>query len=259
MGDSEMCRAALTLAARGWKVFPCIWTDGPKSKAPLTSHGFHDATTDPAQITSWWRRWPRALVAAPVDWRLVVLDIDPRHGGSLAAIERAAGVLLPDTPRCWSGRGDGGCHIFLQRPRGDLTGAGLPTGVDLREGGKHYTIVPPSLHPATGQPYRWEGSGQPAACPPGLAELLVIKRRVSRPLTAAPRGDTSRRVQGMLAKVAGAAEGSRSDILFWAGAQLANLGQLDQVADQLADAAAVAGLTPREIGATLRSARRSAR
>lgn len=257
MSESEMLTAALTYARRGWPVFPCVWT-GPNAKGPLTSHGHHDASTDPAQITAWWHRWPRAMIGAPVHRLLLVLDVDPRHGGSLEAIQQAAGDAIPATPRCWSGRQDGGCHIYLQRPPGDITGALLPTGVDLRDGGKHFCVVAPSRHPATDQPYRWEGSGKPAQCPPGLARLLMVRRK-SRPLPLSPNGDISRRVLGMVAKVASAPEGSRSDILFWAGAQLANLGLLDSAADVLADAAVGAGLTQREVAATLASARRSAR
>lgn len=253
---SEMLDAAITLAQRGWPVFPCTWTDGPKAKSPLVSGGFHAATRDPAQITKWWHRWPLAMIGSPVHWRLLALDIDPRHGGSRSAVEQRAGCHLPSTPTCWSGRGDGGCHIYLQRPGGDITGAGLPPGVDLREGGKHYCIIPPSRHPSTGQPYRWEGSGQPAPCPPGLATLLAVVRP-PRPLV--PVQSASRRVQGLVAKVASAPEGSRSNILYFSAVTLANLGQLDGAEDQLAEAAAIAGLTPREINGTLRSARRAAR
>src|SRR5690606_16591863 len=49
------------------------------SKAPLTPHGFRDASTDPEQISAWWQRWPDALVAVPTGRQsgILVVDIDP--------------------------------------------------------------------------------------------------------------------------------------------------------------------------------------
>src|SRR4051794_20001223 len=45
-GDPPLV-AALLLAQRGWAVFPCQETDGPRAKSPYTAHGFKDATRDP--------------------------------------------------------------------------------------------------------------------------------------------------------------------------------------------------------------------
>jgi hypothetical protein len=74
----------------GWLVFPCRPNNpdcrDPKCrrcKAPLTEHGFEDATTDPEVIRAWWARWPAANVAiatgAPGP---DVLDVDVKPGGS---------------------------------------------------------------------------------------------------------------------------------------------------------------------------------
>ena len=48
--------AAGLFVTEGVPVFPCI----PGGKRPLVEHGFHDATTDRAQIGAWWGRWPQA-------------------------------------------------------------------------------------------------------------------------------------------------------------------------------------------------------
>ena len=51
--------AALSLAELGFPVFPCGYNKRP---ALANGHGFHDATTDPARITAWWRRCPNANI-----------------------------------------------------------------------------------------------------------------------------------------------------------------------------------------------------
>jgi len=74
MAITTLGENALALAARGIPVFPC----GP-DKAPLTPHGFHDATTGADAIQQWWARWPDALVGVPTGRisGMVVVDVDP--------------------------------------------------------------------------------------------------------------------------------------------------------------------------------------
>jgi hypothetical protein len=147
-----MQAAALDLARAKWSVFPCF-EHGPRAKSPRTEHGHLDATRDEAQIREWWTRWPQAMIGAPVPDTLLVIDVDPRNGGSVDALEAIVGPL-PDTLTAWSGRGDGGRHFYFLRPWGTFSSVHLPAGIDLKVNG--YCILPPSLHPATGQPYRWD-------------------------------------------------------------------------------------------------------
>jgi hypothetical protein len=215
---TAMLDGAYSLAAVGWKVFPCI-PGGPQAKAPYTEpdlgleHGHLDATDDPDQIGRWWRRWPRAMIGARVPESYVVLDIDPRHGGSRRVLEHVAGSL-PITLTVWSGRNDGGCHLYFLRPAGPLTSTRLPAGIDLKANG--YCIMPPSIHPNTGQPYRWE-QHEPMILPYRLRELL----RPPRPRRAAPSsGARDRDGAGLVCTVAEAKEGNRNKALYWAVAPL---------------------------------------
>jgi len=104
---------------------------------------------------------------------LLVIDVDPRHGGPerLAELEREHGPL-PATRVSVSGRGDGGQHRWFLHPGSRLSPAQLGVGVDLKTH-TGYVLLPPSRHPATGQPYRWaEPTLAPAALPAGWRRLL---------------------------------------------------------------------------------------
>jgi hypothetical protein len=239
---------ALALAKAGWKVFPCCWLDTAKAKAPLTEHGHHDATADPEQIARWWWKWPKALIGARIPESLCAVDIDPRNGGSVEALEAVCGPL-PPTLTAWSGRRDGGRHLYFLRPAGGLTGSRLPAGVDLKANG--YCIMPPSLHPATKRPYAWEVRSV-VALPSLLRELL-------RPPARAPYTSTagSQNGSGLIRKVAEAQEGNRHNALVWAAYRARHDGILDQIADELVAASVSTGESERAARATVDSVRRS--
>ena len=77
---NRLARAAVAYATElRWPVLPLQ----PGGKAPLTLHGFHDATCGIDQIREWWRKWPHANVglACCVKSGLLALDIDPRNFG----------------------------------------------------------------------------------------------------------------------------------------------------------------------------------
>jgi hypothetical protein len=53
----QLLEAALGYASQGTYVIPlCIG-----GKTPVTPNGFHDATTDPNQIRSWWTLYPYSI------------------------------------------------------------------------------------------------------------------------------------------------------------------------------------------------------
>lgn len=251
---TDMLTEALDLAAQGWSVFPC-WPTGPRGKSPMTANGHLDATTSPEQITRWWTARPDAMIGAPVPGGLLVLDIDPRNGGSLSELERVTGPL-PETVTVTSGRGDGGVHLYFYRPRGEFTSTRLPKGVDLKVNG--YCIVPPSLHPATGLPYVWNADENttPAFLPDRAVAAL---RRAPKPLSlrTLPPGVFGTGA-GLAVFVAGSPEGERNDRLFWAACR-AHEGGLDTAAlDKLRDVGLSVGLTEREVDRTLESAEKTA-
>ncbi len=143
----ELLTAALRYAELGYRVFPCA----PSGKAPLTEHGFHDATSDAEQIERWWTQHPSANIGIPTEG-LLVIDIDgdgnpwPGDPERSASLAQTGAVSL--TPR-------GGRHYLFCRPEDKAwkcsTGK-LAASVDVRTDGG-YIVAPPSR---TGHgDYRW--------------------------------------------------------------------------------------------------------
>lgn len=182
--DSPLLTAALAYAARGWSVLPLhsprTGAEGAVAcscgratcesigKHPRTSHGLKDASDDPNVIREWWSRWRDANVGVRTGASsgLLVLDIDPRHGGddSLVALEHAH-QPLPPTVRAETG--GGGTHLLFTHPGGAVKSrSGAITdapGIDCKSDGG-YIVAPPSLH-ASGSRYRWSEKRGPAAIP----------------------------------------------------------------------------------------------
>ncbi len=143
----ELLTAALRYAKLGYRVFPCA----PSGKAPLTAHGFHDATRDVEQIERWWTQHPRANVGIAAEGMLVV-DIDgannPWPGDPEKAADLAGAGAIALTPR-------GGRHYLFRRPEGKgwkcSTGR-LALGVDVRTDGGYIVAAPSEIEEGS---YRW--------------------------------------------------------------------------------------------------------
>lgn len=248
---SNMLQAALDLAKAKWPVFPCI-ESGDKAKAPYVAGGFKAATTDPEQITQWWTQWPNALVAIALPDHMLAFDIDVRHGGSDTALEAAFGCKVPETLKAWSGRNDGGCHLYFMKPDREISQRQLPKGIDLRSGGKHYLIAAPSLHPATGQPYTWQYAPVAELPAQAVEALQPPKPPVRLP---APTAEHSGNLDGLVRTVAEAVEGERNAKLFWAACRAFEGGHTGIIQD-IFEAALSIGLTESEAAATINSANR---
>jgi len=182
---------ALLYAGFGWRVFPVHSMHGgvcscgndsclSPGKHPRTKRGFKDASADERQIRSWWTRWPGANVAVATgqDSDLIVIDVDPRHGGD-DTWETLKHEL--DVPATWEVRtGGGGVHAYFQFPDGEhiSIGAGvLGPGIDHRGNGG-YVVAPPSNH-ASGNAYFWDVlEGEPLAeFPEGLTRRLAPENK----------------------------------------------------------------------------------
>jgi len=228
----------------------------------------HDATTEFGALRRWWRRWPEANVGVRTGAisGLVVLDIDPDHGG-----ETSLGELVDayaDLPATLEVRtGGGGRHLYFAHPGGRVpnSAGALGTGLDVRGDGG-YILAPPSRH-ASGASYRRLTNAPPAPLPGWLAALLTTRRRraASTALVTVAKVDTARAsawaraaLAAEVTRVRQAEEGTRNHTLNSAAfglGQIVGGGHLDSadVAGYLRDAALEAGLGEAETRSTIDS------
>jgi hypothetical protein len=157
----------------------------------LAPNGVLSATTETGILKHWFGyAAPYANLGVRTD-RLVVIDIDPRHGGdeSLAALEREHGEI-PLTWRVLTG--GGGEHVMFSAPAGieiisfaaeTMENPPLGRGVDIRARGG-YIVAPPSRH-ISGRSYAWSVDHHPQDVPLApTPEWLIGRLRSSVP--AAP-------------------------------------------------------------------------
>lgn len=257
--------AAGLFAAEGAPVFPCV----PGGKRPLVHHGFHDATTDPAQIGEWWRRWPQANIGIPTGSAsgVEVVDVDVHSTGTGFPAFRAAHregytsgwAAVVRTP-------SGGLHAYYpaapDKPQPSWQAA--REHADFRGAGG-YIIAPPSVSARPNRPkvpYRLILTSDSYSAPVDAARLRAfLDPRTAIPFTSvhAARGVQWGEDMKVLAGwVAGRGEGERNRGLFWAACRLAEAGTPPSAAvEALGPAAEHAGLGSREIVAAIRSAYRT--
>lgn len=193
--DGEALDVALWYAVEhGLRVIPIA----VGKKHPPVPEWQRAATTDPQIIRSWWTGLYRghgvgiATGEASGTW---VLDVDVAGGKvgaeSLADLEGRHGAL-PETVE--SITGTGGRHLFFawdpEHPTRNNQSGKIAPDLDVRgEGGQ--VLAAPTVHPATGQPYRFRpghGFGEiaVAAAPTWLYDLLAAPDEPA-PQPATPR------------------------------------------------------------------------
>lgn len=246
--------AALKLASKGVPVFPV----GP-DKRPRTSNGFKDGSTDYGQIRDW--NWNSGgMVGACIPEGQVIIDVDPRNGGMETWEALKAGHTLPST-RTVSTMNDGYHYYFKVEPGVKLRST-LGPGVDVKNAGKGYVIVPPSAG------YEYIEFGEPAPAPDWLVDELRVEATRETSAVSGPvkffdefqQGSTYG-VSGMqqeLDKLGRTLEGGRNNALNAAAyslAQLAAGGELKEEAAirELERVAAEIGLGEQEIQGTIKS------
>lgn len=282
--DARPLDAALAYARLGWAVLPVAGLVGghcgcrrragcPRpAKHPLVAGGVRAATTETAEIRSWWGHWPWAGVAIATGGpaHLVVVDLDEAHGATASL-----GHLDPERqplPPTLTARTGGGWHRYyladtpVPNAAGRLGDTAL-AGVDLR--GEHgYVVAAPSPHPS-GRRYAWLPDAESLAPLPSWIGKPPPPPGAERDVERAP-SYARHALEAECDRVARAPRGSRNDTLNRAAFALGTLvgaGVLDEaeVTTALEAAALHAShtnrepLPPEEIAATIASGLRAGR
>jgi hypothetical protein len=236
-------------------------------KHPRVAGGLNAATVDGAQVEAWWSRWPIANVGVRTGAAsgLVVIDIDPAHGGT-ESLER----LVAQHGELPEGRvvrtGSDGRHLYFLHPGGLVhndAGRRLGPGLDIRGDGG-YVIAPPSTHTSGGR-YALESGGADLPEMPEWMLMLVRPPELARPRVAQdwrPTGDTTAwakaALEGERARLRTAQPGMRNHTLNRVAFRLGQIiagGQLEEseVVGLLVRDALATGLGEREALATVQS------
>ena len=223
-----------------------------------------------------WQQRPRETLDEALSWTeqgnvgfrtgqtsgIVVIDVDP--GADISGLD------LPPTVRVNTGR-PGGFHLYFRCTKAIGNSAGkLGKHVDVRgDGGQ--VVFPGSVHPETGQRYEWAVGLAPWEADVAELPAYIIERLNGHDVAAdaAHVGPTPPRaarvdryvqaaLDGELNALKAATEGDRNETLNKAAFSLGTLvggGHLDRqkVEQALQSTAALVGLEPEEVKATIQS------
>jgi hypothetical protein len=267
----RLLRAALWHASRELPVFPLH----PNTKVPAVEDWEHQATTETATITTWWREAPYNLGIATGPAGLLVVDLDrPKSPDDIppadlsdvadgrAMLEQLAAAHGP-IPRTWTvTTASGGTHLYFRQPddgqRLGNTAGRLGWKIDTRGHGGYVVAAGSAVN---GERYRHHVVRRAAELPEWIAAALAPPRTVA-PNPIAGLHDATRyglaALAGELDRLLATSEGSRNDALNRAAFAL---GQLipsraldaDQVHDELLSAAHQIGLGTWEAERTIAS------
>lgn len=210
---------ALALAERGFHVFPVK----PGAKEPPLIRAFPEkAARDGAKIRQWWTRWPDANIGVSTTQGLLVVDVDPRHGGAEALAELELTHELPPTFTVRTP--SGGQHLYYAVPEPVRQGAGvLGPGLDVRSRGG-YVLGPGSVIEAG--TYEIVNDVAPVAAPAWLVRKLTDYVHVADNVSSGPTDQEWAQEQAIafLRQQLPGRAGARNDTAYRLAARLRDFG-----------------------------------
>ncbi|MEV8377831.1 bifunctional DNA primase/polymerase [Kribbella sp. NPDC056861] len=256
---TEILTEALAAAERGWPVFMLGRSKRPVANCSdcrdaidhnpgicghLTCHGFYAASTDPDRVAAIVAAVPRGQLAVRTGAvsGLLVVDIDPAHGGRTSFLSLQFRHLVPRTLHVRTG--NWGQHLYYRHPGHNMPSRPMPghKGIDIKADGG-YVVLPPSIHHRTGRAYAWgDGTTEVREMPPALVTACLppmpadLASPKTSPTTAQPGGGIShpdKLLDAHLDAVRRAPKGRRRTTLYGAARGVARMvaaGAIDQTA-----------------------------
>lgn len=189
----DLAAHAEEYASLGWAL---VQLDG---KMPIGQGWQKSQPVDPESARSIWtgKDCNMGLVLGPSG----VIDFE-LDGGDENVFWDLAGGLDVETPTFITGSGRP--HVLFRDPGG--LSRRTRDGLELRAGA-HQSVIPPSIHPVTGEPYEWaKGPHTPLADPPqALLDFFAEERKGEAgdahwrsPLEAGPLGEGEGRYASLL-------------------------------------------------------------
>lgn len=176
------------------------------AKHPRTLKGSKDASFDPSITQKWWKMWPTSNVgiATGSKSKLLVVDVDPRHGGDKSWSAWSYQNEIAETLKCFTG--GGGFHLYFSTDKIIKNKVGLLPGVDVR-GEDGYVVAPGSYH-ISGTQYQWasEPSLNSVLPLPSILENLILGNRTNvvslrnKLIPTGARNNTLTSIAGLLHK-----------------------------------------------------------
>ena len=199
---------AVAAARAGLDVLPLT----PGGKTPLGAlapHGKDDASHDVELVRDWWVQRPTANIGIRPAHGVLVVDVDPRNGGTTALVELTGSARWSES-NVDGLDGWGGLHAW-DRVAVPLR-ARLCDGVDLKHH-SGYVVMPPSLHPS-GKRYVWANDLPIADAPAWLAAMVAAPP--ARPLPTVTAGTFSGANDDGLVRLVAEPSADRHNRLCWA-------------------------------------------
>lgn len=141
---TELKKAALNYASKGFKVFPLT----PLSKIPLKgTQGSKEATTDIKLIEQWWINEPQANIGLVTESFLVLdIDVHNEENNGYTSLRTLQDTFeeLPKTSTVKTA--NDGLHLYFLKPKNMHVPQKIAfmNGIDVKAHPNNYVVAPPS-------------------------------------------------------------------------------------------------------------------
>lgn len=169
--------------SKAWPSVVPVIGKGGKGNLPTDCTGY-DGTVTRAKRDEWAasKKWGAANIAIRHELTLAFDEDEATVDDLRELLEAERGAALPELPQTYSstarGKGSPRRQRFYRLPAGVPEGQRIRSrpvaGMEIPWRGHRYSVVEPSIHPATGEKYRWYSPAGKRCGLPSVAELPVL-------------------------------------------------------------------------------------